>query len=59
MVENENVKEIAEKLLKSKNIILRGAPGTGKSYLAKAVASKISTSSSDTPMIFDATALAR
>ena len=41
MVENKIVNEMTEKLLKSKNIILRGAPGTGKIYLAKQIASKI------------------
>lgn len=41
MIENEIVKDITKKLTKSKNIILRGAPGTGKSYLAKTVASQI------------------
>ncbi|MDW5524075.1 AAA family ATPase [Carnobacterium maltaromaticum] len=34
-------KELAYKLEKSKNIILRGAPGTGKSYLAKEIAAEI------------------
>lgn len=33
--------ELAYKLEKSKNIILRGAPGTGKSYLAKEIAAEI------------------
>lgn len=41
MLESGIVKDITNKLLKSKNIILRGAPGTGKSYLAKAIASQI------------------
>ncbi|MBP2026100.1 McrB family protein [Peptoniphilus stercorisuis] len=33
--------EYSEKLIESKNIIFRGAPGTGKSYLAKEVAADI------------------
>lgn len=41
MIESGIVKDITKKLIKSRNIILRGAPGTGKSYLAKAVASQI------------------
>lgn len=41
MIDSGIVKDITKKLIKSRNIILRGAPGTGKSYLAKAVASQI------------------
>ncbi|OAO25456.1 MrcB family domain-containing protein [Staphylococcus capitis] len=41
MIESGILKDITKKLIKSRNIILRGAPGTGKSYLAKAVASQI------------------
>lgn len=33
--------EYSSKLIESKNIIFRGAPGTGKSYLAKAIAADI------------------
>lgn len=36
--ENQLETELAAKLKASKNIILRGAPGTGKSYLAKKIA---------------------
>ena len=34
-------KKYSQKLIQEKNIIFRGAPGTGKSYLAKAVAADI------------------
>ena len=33
--------QLSEKLIRSKNIILRGAPGTGKSFLAKEIAADI------------------
>jgi len=35
---NDKINELADKLEKSKNIILRGAPGTGKTYLARQIA---------------------
>lgn len=38
MLVDSKVEELAEKLEKSKNIILRGAPGTGKTYLARQIA---------------------
>ena len=35
VVMNKNINDYLDKLKKSKNLILRGAPGTGKTYLAK------------------------
>ncbi len=37
----EEVKDYSKILLKSKNVIFRGAPGTGKTYLAKQIAAYI------------------
>ncbi|UDM80399.1 MrcB family domain-containing protein [Vagococcus fluvialis] len=38
---NPIVNDLSKKLIESKNIILRGAPGTGKSYLAKEIAAQL------------------
>lgn len=38
MLVDSKVEELVDKLKKSKNIILRGAPGTGKTYLARQIA---------------------
>lgn len=38
VVMNNNIIDYLNKLEKSKNLILRGAPGTGKTYLAKEIA---------------------
>ncbi|GAA3720742.1 hypothetical protein GCM10022378_08470 [Salinicoccus jeotgali] len=35
--------EYAEKLISAKNVILRGAPGTGKTYLARNIAAEIAS----------------
>lgn len=40
-MDDNTVKLLKEKLLKSKNLILTGAPGTGKTYLAKNIAASI------------------
>ncbi len=41
MMVNDKINELADKLKKSKNIILRGAPGTGKTYLARQIAASL------------------
>ena len=40
-VMNKNINNYIEKLEKSKNLILRGAPGTGKTYLARQIAREL------------------
>ena len=44
---SENINEYKNILLQSKNLILRGAPGTGKTYIAKKIAMELTNGNED------------
>ena len=47
VVMNKNINDYLDILKKSKNLILRGAPGTGKTYLAKEIAAELTDGNED------------
>ena len=47
VVMNKNINDYLDILRKSKNLILRGAPGTGKTYLAKEIAAELTDGNED------------